>query len=287
MVQIHLALQMRILPFFFFAYPYLQLIHTHESSLAVDSVVALFGGLQTFDENRYAWASYDSCFFKDNPPSQRTDYGSRVYDTCMRYFYCACCIEGCQRTRVHESKRKGSPLGKPRNSRMPCSLCTRRASVVRIEIRSPRVSAAIAKAIAIIFLWILPSSRQFPLTTEIWSSFSVGRRQDFAAFKHAPPQTGQLTHNDAVSRTAICFKPKNGHFPIGANLSPQNRIGARPPPPHAPPPRSLSDPRTFWLPRPCIIARWNGGPSVGIGGEDGPGWGPCADPGAYALIIRY
>src|SRR5437588_7810185 len=28
-VQIHLALQMRILPFFPFAYPYLQLFHTH------------------------------------------------------------------------------------------------------------------------------------------------------------------------------------------------------------------------------------------------------------------
>ena len=31
-VQIHLALQMRILPFFLFAYAYLQLIHTHGQS---------------------------------------------------------------------------------------------------------------------------------------------------------------------------------------------------------------------------------------------------------------
>src|SRR5437763_17000483 len=34
-VQIHLALQMRILPFFLFAYPYLQLFHTHCPHLCI------------------------------------------------------------------------------------------------------------------------------------------------------------------------------------------------------------------------------------------------------------
>jgi NAD(P)-dependent dehydrogenase (short-subunit alcohol dehydrogenase family) len=54
------------------------------------------------------------------------------------------------------------PVGLP--SFIPCAFLKGKASLVRCEIRSSSISAAIEKAIAMILLWMLWSKRQFPLT---------------------------------------------------------------------------------------------------------------------------
>jgi hypothetical protein len=46
----------------------------------------------------------------------------------------------------------------------PANFLAARASLVRLAIRSRSISAAIAKAIAMILLWMLLSSRQLPFT---------------------------------------------------------------------------------------------------------------------------
>jgi hypothetical protein len=54
------------------------------------------------------------------------------------------------------------PVGLP--SFIPCAFLKRKASLVRCEIRSRSISAAIEKAIAMILLWMLWSKRQAPFT---------------------------------------------------------------------------------------------------------------------------
>lgn len=55
-----------------------------------------------------------------------------------------------------------TPCGRP--SLAPANFLAARASLVRLAIRSRSISAAIAKAIAMILLWMLLSSRQLPFT---------------------------------------------------------------------------------------------------------------------------
>lgn len=54
------------------------------------------------------------------------------------------------------------PLGRPNT--IPCSFLKRNASWVRCEIRSCSIYAAMENAKAMILLWILWSSCQFPFT---------------------------------------------------------------------------------------------------------------------------
>ena len=88
------------------------------------------------------------------------------------------------------------PGGLP--SIIPCDFLKRNASLVRCEIRSRSISAAIEKAIAMILLWILWSRRQAPFDRIDVDPLLRSNREDLHTFQHTAAQAREFTDYDCI-----------------------------------------------------------------------------------------